>query len=299
MGGQRTEKNGSGAGDSLEVDTSGGDEDEAPEDYVHLELWNEGFLVDKRQTRIYYRFNTITQNHDCRIILPMDFHFRSNRKGVKKEQRKEELPKRAKSFMEDGMPCPEVLLLYALRTQELIDRRIAVEAFPQKIWDAQNLGELFTAMDNASINHQNFCSFAGHQLSLAATRPGGLADWAAWERVAEAAIARSMGASQVEDPENQDIQARFLRSLEEAVKANRGLPTQVHVRNQIDWKTTDAEQIANRWKELLNTMGMTWLPGEQEWNKFRSQVKLDELDHMTHIQEKTNRRKAKSSKSRR
>ena len=294
MGGQQTKQNGSVAGDSLEADTSGGDGDEDPEDYVHLALLNEDFVVDKRQARIYYRFNTSTQNHDCRIILPKDFHFRSNRKGVKKSE-----GKRAKSFMEDGMPCPEVLLLYALRTQKLVDRRIAVEAFPQRIWNAQNLEELFAAMDHNSINHQNFCSFAGRRLSLAATRPGELADWAEWEKVAEAAIARSMGASQVEDQENQDIQARFLRSLEEAVKANRGLPAQLHVRNQIDWKTTDAEQITNRWKELLNTMGMTWLPGEQEWNKFRRQVKLDELDHVTHIQEQTNRSKAKSSKSRR
>ena len=155
------------------------------------------------------------------------------------------------------MPRPEVLLLYALKTQELIDRRIAVEALPEKIWNAQDLGELFGAMDKVSMSHQNFCAFAGDWLSRDATCPGGLADWATWEKVADAAVAARMETiSGVVTLDKDDIHAHFLKFLKESVEEHRGMPAQVHVRNKFSWGSTLDEEIANRWKELLKTMGM-------------------------------------------
>jgi hypothetical protein len=219
-----------------------------------------GVGIDRSQTRVYYRWNTTKNKHECRIVLPSDFHFRRSQKG--------HVPSRSKSFKENKMPLPEVLLLYALKTGELEDRRAAVEAFPSEIWDAQTFGQLFGAMDDASKTHHNFCIFAGEWLASAASRHNGLGDWSTWEKVADAAmLAKQEAASHLSNVANQNTHVMLLRALRDSVVSCRGLPAQKHVRANADSMTDD------QWKDLLHTMAVRWLPAERDWKRF---FKLDE-----------------------
>jgi hypothetical protein len=236
---------------------SSDDDDAAKADWANLPG---GGDVDVGQARVYFRHPCEGSSADIRVILPDDAPFRACRKG--------RVPKRSKSFDDDGNPVHQVRLLYALKTKLRDERRKALEAMPPDAWHGgawgETWGEVFAAIERLADSAQDFEAYVGGLMVSAATNSKGLSDWALWEKVADDAAdftrRRREIAGGIHAPDNND---RFIQAVKDATAACEGLPAQNHVRQR--WEKLGG---IGDWREIRRTLGFEWLPTKKERDVF-------------------------------
>lgn len=222
--------------------------------FVPGEEWLE--YIDTNQARVYYRQKKDDQIPECHIVIPEDSPFRRSRKGFRQ--------KWALSFDANGNPVREVLLLYALKTKDLLDRIKAVGEFPDWEWGIAQ-GEIFEEMDYACKSPERFAEFAGSYLARAAVERGGLSVWAGWEAVADAAVEEKLDRmSKSRTHVDQSNHELFLKAVKAATIKSGGFPAQKDIRHL--WERNGG---IGEWREIRKTLGFDWLPSATDVQKYR------------------------------
>lgn len=229
--------------------------------------------IDPRQARIYWRARPEGGAPDVAIITPDDFLFRKSRKG--------RVGSRSKSFDDEGAPAPQVLLLYAIKSQRYEDRLRALDALePDDWWWSQELlapreviperptfGDIFSTMRRLAGAPLRFEALVGQLMAESCRDKKGLADWRLWEEVADRAM---MEAGELDDPtgEGDGGHARpFLQAVKDCTVTHGGVPAQSHVRERFKELTDNSNREV--WKAVRKRLGFDWLPPLADWKVSR------------------------------
>lgn len=221
--------------------------------------------VDPSQARVYYHPGAPSK---ALVIRPDYAAFRTSRKGL--------IEGRSKSFDQAGIPVPEVLLLYGLKTGREADRFNALFSFSTTFWVGQlypsvhgydlpypTFGDIFKEIQNIAEDLYSYHLFIGRLMAQAGQRKDGLRDWALWEKVADAAVAESIAEKARSSGESMsNFNDRFFQAVKETTLEQGGLPSQQHVRER--W-----EKLKGRgdWKDNRRKLGFDWLPPRADWTK--------------------------------
>lgn len=237
------------------------------------------------QSKIFFKYED-DNNEPTVLVVPYHrYAFRKSMKGLNKS---------SVSFDKNRNPVLGVLLLYALKTGQEVDRIAALAAMSMQDWetyifpeslidqmpedqmyglmyhrDEPIVAELLDEMQSRSDDLFLYNLLVGGMMASDAILPGGLHKWHTYEITVDKVLARN------ETLSDEQADSLFFRAVKHMAVKRGGLPSLRDVRELLAGEPDkthvefyqDGEYWEGAWEPAKKRLGFEWLPSIHDWKK--------------------------------